>query len=275
MAKPHTRSDWTSLAGILVAAGCVLGGLLLEKGEFRDLTQVSAAVIVFGGTCGALVVSTPKQALRKALRRMSSLFRSVPMNQAHLLDQIVRLADVARRGGFPALEGEAEKTEDLFLKKSILLLADEVPESDLKRILETDLIIQEESAENDARVFEAAGAYAPTIGIIGAVLGLVQVMKHLDNLQDVGRGIAVAFVATLYGVGLANIVLLPFGSKIRAQARQSSHWREMIIEGVLQIREMKNPRLIRQLLQPFLESDDVREQPADAGRGPRALRRAS
>jgi chemotaxis protein MotA len=227
--------------------------LLLEKGDWRDLSQVSAAVIVFGGTCGAVVVSTPQKSLSKALRRLPSVLRRGSEASTLLLDEIVRLANVARRSGIISLGSQVDEIADPFLKKGIRLVADETPLAELRKIMETDLLVREESAESDAKVFEAAGGYAPTIGIIGAVLGLIQVMKHLDNIQEVGRGIAVAFVATVYGVGLANIILLPLGSKIRGQARIASQMREMTIEGVLQIKELKNPRLIRELLAPFTE----------------------
>jgi chemotaxis protein MotA len=251
--KNPKRLEFNFLFGVVIAAVWILGGLLLEKGDWRDLSQVSAAVIVFGGTCGAVVVSTPQKSLGKALRRLPSVLRRGSEASTSLLDEIVRLANVARRSGIISLGSQVEQITDPFLKKGIRLVADETPVAELRKILETDLIVREESAESDAKVFEAAGGYAPTIGIIGAVLGLIQVMKHLDNIQEVGRGIAVAFVATVYGVGLANIILLPLGSKIRAQARIASQMREMIIEGVLQIQELKNPRLIRQLLAPFTE----------------------
>lgn len=251
MKTSRTRLEFTLPFGIIIAAVCILGGLLLEKGDWRDLSQVSAAVIVFGGTCGALVVSTPKKSLSSALRRLPSVLRSGSADSSLLLEEIIRLSNAARRNGVIALGSQVDQIADPFLKKGIRLVADETPVADLRKIMETDLLIREGNAENDARVFEAAGGYAPTIGIIGAVLGLIQVMKHLDNIQEVGRGIAVAFVATVYGVGLANIVLLPLGNKIRAQARMASHVREMVIEGVLQVQDLKNPRLIRQMLEPF------------------------
>jgi chemotaxis protein MotA len=244
--------------------------LLLEKGDWRDLSQVSAAVIVFGGTCGAVVVSTPQKSLSKALRRLPSVLRRGSEASTLLLDEIVRLANVARRSGIISLGSQVDEIADPFLKKGIRLVADETPLAELRKILETDLLVREESAESDAKVFEAAGGYAPTIGIIGAVLGLIQVMKHLDNIQEVGRGIAVAFVATVYGVGLANIILLPLGSKIRGQARIASQMREMTIEGVLQIKELKNPRLIRELLAPFTEIEFDASQ-LDGGSSLRAV----
>lgn len=252
--KTSPRLEFNFLFGIAIAAVCILGGLLLEKGEWRDLSQVSAAIIVFGGTCGAVVVSTPNQSLKRAIRQLPSVFRGSAIATPALLEEILRLSNLARRTGVLSLDKEVRGIADPFLRKGIRLIADETPAADVQKILENDLFVREGSAENSAKVYEAAGGYAPTIGIIGAVLGLIQVMKHLDNIQEVGRGIAVAFVATVYGVGLANLILLPLGSKIRAQARLASQAREMIIEGVLQIQEGKNPRLIRQHLTPFVET---------------------
>jgi chemotaxis protein MotA len=251
--QTRPRLEFNFLIGIAIAAMCILGGLVLEKGEWRDLSQVSAAIIVFGGTLGAVVVSTPQSSLKNAIRQLPSVFRGSALASPALLEEVLRLSNLARRTGVLSLEKEVRGIADPFLRKGIRLIADETPASDVQKILENDLFIREGSAENNAKVYEAAGGYAPTIGIIGAVLGLIQVMKHLDNIQEVGRGIAVAFVATVYGVGLANLILLPLGSKIRAQARLASQAREMIIEGVLLIQEGKNPRLIRQHLLSFTE----------------------
>ena len=255
MSKPKQRFDPTFIAGLLIAVVCILGGLVLEKGDLHDVTQVTAALIVFGGTCGAVVVSTPKSSLMSALKRAPSVLWSTAGEPAALLERIIELCMSARRNGIVALEDEIEQISDRFLKKGITLLTDGFSAAEVRTLLETDMLLAEQDADDDAKVFDAAGGYAPTVGIIGAVLGLMQVMKHLDNIQDVGRGIAIAFVATVYGVGIANLVFLPMASKIRTQTRLASKTREMIIEGVVAIQEAKNPRLLRQLLEPFLGSD--------------------
>jgi chemotaxis protein MotA len=253
--EQHKRHfDPTFLAGLLIAAFCIMGGLILEKGELKDVAQVTSGLIVFGGTLGAVVVSTPLKTLLNAMRRFPSVFWSNLPEPNALMEDIVRLSNEARRDGLLALDGSVRKLSDPFLQKALMLVVDAHSADEIRTLLEMDTLISEQKADEDARVFDAAGGYAPTIGIIGAVLGLMQVMKHLDNIQDVGRGIAIAFVATVYGVGIANLIFLPVASKIRTQARQSSRIREMVIEGAVIIQKGKNPRLIRQLLDPYLPS---------------------
>jgi chemotaxis protein MotA len=251
MSKPKRRFDPTFLAGLLIALACILGGLVLEKGQVRDVTQVTAALIVFGGTIGAVVVATPKSALISAFKRAPSVLWSDAEEPAELIEKLVGFSLSARRSGVIALEPEVSEIEERFLKKGMTLLVDGFTASEIRTLLEVDMILAEQRADNDAKVFDAAGGYAPTIGIIGAVLGLMQVMKHLDNIQEVGQGIAIAFVATVYGVGVANLVFLPMASKVRTQTRLAAKTQEMIIEGVIAIQEGKNPRVLRQLLEPF------------------------
>jgi chemotaxis protein MotA len=251
------RFDPTFLAGLLIAAMCIMGGLILEKGELKDVAQVTSGLIVFGGTLGAVVVSTPMRTLLSALKRFPSVFWSDLPEPAALMEDIVRLSGEARRDGLLALDGSIRKLGDPFMRKAMMMVVDAHSAEEIRSLLEMEMIISEQRADEDARVYDAAGGYAPTIGIIGAVLGLMQVMKHLDNVQDVGRGIAIAFVATVYGVGIANLIFLPVASKIRTQSRQSSKIREMIIEGAVVIQKGKNPRLIRQLLDPYLPSSQA------------------
>ena len=156
-----------------------------------------------------------------------------------------------------------------------MLLVDGFTAIEIRNILEMDMIVSEQQADNDAKVFDSAGGYAPTIGIIGAVLGLMQVMKHLDNIQDVGRGIAIAFVATVYGVGIANLIFLPMGSKMRTQTRLGTRNQEMVVEAVIAIHDGMNPRMLRQLLQPFVYGDAMpKTSEADAS-AVEEMRRAS
>jgi chemotaxis protein MotA len=251
MTTPSRRFAFTSVAGFVLAAACILGGLILEKGDLRDVGQVTVALIVFGGTAGAVFVSTPNTLILSALRRARSLIWENTDDASSILEELIRFATKARRTGIVSLDGDAQEVKNAFLKKGMLLLIDGVDATDLRRTLELDQVVFENEVENDAKVFETAGGYAPTIGIIGAVLGLIQVMKHLESLQDVGSGIAVAFVATVYGVGFANLVLLPIGNRIRARAHLELHIRELIIEGVISVQAGKNPRLTRRLLDAF------------------------
>jgi chemotaxis protein MotA len=266
MKKSHRQFAIISLAGFALAAASILGGLIMERGELRDVGQVTAALIVFGGTAGAVLVSTPVSLLLSALRRARSLVWESKENASSILEELIRYGTKARRSGVISLESEAQEIQNPFLKKGMMLLIDGVDAAEIRGALELDQVIFENEVDNDAQVFEIAGGYAPTIGIIGAVLGLIQVMKHLESLQDVGRGIAVAFVATVYGVGFANLVLLPIGNRIRTRAHLDSHIRELIIEGVISIQAGKNPQLTRRMLDAFVppqEGDTYRAEPAE------------
>lgn len=253
--KNKKQFDPTFLLGLAIAMACIIGGLVLEKGQVKDVAQVTSALIVFGGTIGAVVVSTPMRLLRNAVKRAPSVFWSNLPEPRLLIDEIVRLSHEARKDGLKGLDNAVTKMPNSLLKKAMMLVVDDYDASAIRTILDKEMELAEQQSDEDARVYDAAGGYAPTIGIIGAVLGLMQVMKHLDNVQDVGRGIAIAFVATVYGVGIANLLFLPLASKIRAQSRQDSKIRQMIIEGALIVQEGKNPRLIRQLLEPYISGN--------------------
>jgi chemotaxis protein MotA len=190
------------------------------------------------------------------------------VNESIWIDRLVQCAQQARRNGIVSLEAQADQLGHPFLRKALMLAVDGVDTREIRSMLELELRLLEDRTERDAKVFEAAGGYAPTIGIIGAVMGLIQVMKQLDNISEVGKGIAVAFVATVYGVGFANLVLLPAAMKIRARARMESTLCELMLEGVVSIAEGLNPKLIRDKLESFLEDPPVR-------RGPSAVPEAS
>jgi chemotaxis protein MotA len=275
-AKPQKAGlhlDLSTLLGIAIALGGIIGGLILEKGTLQDLTQFTAALIVFGGTLGAVLVSNPMASVVGAARRVRSVLVAREPAFEDVLDMIVQCSAKARRTGIVSLEDQAAKLQDPCLRKGVELAVDGVDTAQIRETLELDLRLAEDTAERDAKVFEQAGGYAPTIGILGAVMGLIQVMKHLENIAEVGRGIAVAFVATIYGVGVANLVLLPIAAKIRAHCALEMRLREMVVEGVVCIAEGLNPRLIHRKLESFLP-----EQPAaaKAEKGPQpALRNAA
>lgn len=246
------KPDLMTVIGLLVAFAGLSAGLLLEGGEFKDVKQFTAALIVFGGTLGAVLVSTPMSSVISAARRARTvLFAQEPAFE-DVLEVIVQCAVQARRSGIVSLEDEMASLQNPYLRKGIELAVDGVDTTQIRDMLELDLRLSEELAERDARVFEQAGGYAPTIGIMGAVMGLMQVMKQLENISEVGRGIAVAFVATIYGVGVANLILLPAASKIRARAAIDTRLRELVVEGVVCVAEGLNPRLIRRKLESFL-----------------------
>lgn len=246
------RVDWCTLAGLALALGGILGGLVLEGGRIQDVAQITAAAIVLGGTIGAVLISKPFDAVHSACRRLAEiLFPPHEPGLVETTEHLIGLARQVRRLGIAFLEDEAQKTEDPFLRKALGIAADGVDSRELRHIMELEIETEQRRFEADAAVFEAGGGYSPTIGIIGAVLGLIQVMKHLDHLEEVGRGIAVAFVATVYGVALANILLLPLSAKIQARGRRSAELRELTLTGVLAIAAGTNPRLIQLQLDAY------------------------
>lgn len=265
--------DIASVAGLLLAAGGILGGLLLEGGRIRDVSQVTAAIIVFGGTLGAVMVQTPPSTLWRALRRLPQVFVHADASRPALLDDIIGYATKARKMGLVSLETIAGGIEDPFLAKALNLAVDGTDLKELRQTMELEIAIEERRAEADARVYESAGGYAPTIGIIGAVMGLIQVMKNLANIDEVGHGIAVAFVATVYGVASANLFFLPAAGKIKARAAHEAEAREMILEGVSSIVEGLNPKIIRSKLEGYLGARA--QAKADAAAPARAARSAA
>lgn len=250
-----TRPDVISVAGLLMAVACILGGLLMEGGKIRDVAQITAALIVLGGTAGAVMVSTPLPVLKGALRRSASVFMDAGPDLGKICEEVIGYATKARKNGLVSLEEEADAIADPFLRKALNLGVDGTDIQEIRGILELQIEVEEQTAEAEAKVFESAGGYAPTIGIIGAVLGLIQVMKNLANIDEVGHGIAVAFVATVYGVASANLLFLPMASKIKARQRAVAQRQELILEGVAGIVEGLNPKLIREKLQAFSGSD--------------------
>ncbi|MGC9949441.1 MAG: flagellar motor protein [Bryobacteraceae bacterium] len=272
MKKPSgRRPDLATMGGLALALAGILGGLVLEKGKVSDVAQLTAAIIVLGGTLGAVMVTTPMDLLRSAAGKFGTVFFEASHAPEAVVEQIIGYAAKARKNGIVSLEGETETIRDPFLRKALNLAVDGTDLQELRRMMELEIALEEHRGEAEAKVYEAAGGYAPTIGIIGAVLGLIQVMKHLANIDEVGRGIAVAFVATVYGVASANILFLPAGSKLRSRMHAAVEMRELMLEGVLGIAEGLNPKLIRIKLEayapPPAPSKAPKESPAPAASG--------
>jgi chemotaxis protein MotA len=245
------RMDFATLGGLALALFGILGGLLLEGGKLGDIAQLTAAIIVLGGTLGAVMVSMPMEVLKRAATRLVSVVRDSAPPLDSVLEEIIRYATKARQNGLVSLEQESETVTDPFLRKALTLAVDGTDLQEIRSMLELEIEMEEALVDAEAKVFEGAGGYAPTIGIIGAVLGLIQVMKNLANIDEVGHGIAVAFVATVYGVGLANLFLLPCAQKIRARAHAETQRKELMIEGVSGIVEGLNPKLIRMKIEAY------------------------
>jgi chemotaxis protein MotA len=250
-AKASAKPDIASIAGLVVAFGGILGGLIIEGGKIKDITQFTAALIVLGGTSGAVMVSVPLKTLIGGLKRLKGVFLDPKVEMSGMIEEVIGFATKARKNGLVSLEAEAFAIEDPFLKKALTLAVDGTDLQEIRKMLELEIELEEHHAESEAKVFECAGGYSPTVGIIGAVMGLIQVMKNLANIDEVGHGIAVAFVATVYGVGMANLFFLPAASKIKARIHDEVQRKELILEGVSGIVEGLNPKLIRIKLEAY------------------------
>ena len=250
--KPGLKLDFGSVGGLAVALGGILGGLVLDKGKISDVTQVNAALIILGGTLGAVMVTNPFSLFVSAVKKFPSVFFDRDQPVASTIEDIITYATQARKQGIVSLEQQANTIQDPFLQKALKLAVDGIEMNEIRSIMELEIDLVEHAGEAEAKVFEAAGGYSPTIGIIGAVLGLMQVMKNLANIDEVGRGIASAFVATVYGLVCANLFFLPAAAKLHGRVKESVRLREMMLEGVLSIVEGLNPKMIRIKLDAYL-----------------------
>lgn len=244
--------DKSSFAGLALAVIGILAGLLIEGGNIGQVLQPTAAMIVFGGTIGAVMLQFPLQTVLSAFRQLFTVFWMKPDTGDALLKQILVFANKARRSGIVSLDQDLATVSDPFLKQALMLAVDGTEPTELRKIMELEIDNNCELEERIPAVFESAGGFSPTIGIIGAVMGLIQVMQHLDKMDEVGKGIAVAFVATIYGVGAANILFLPVAGKLKIRMREHQMRREMLLEGVISILEGMNPRMIEIKLNSFL-----------------------
>jgi chemotaxis protein MotA len=267
--KGGSKIDLATVGGLVLALGGIILGLTLEGGSLKEILQPTAAMIVFGGTIGAVMITTPLAVLGRAARALLSIFVEKTQSPLAAIEEIIGYAAKARRNGIVSLEQEAGVADDEFLKKALNLAVDGTDLQEIRKMMELEMSIQEHSKEMEAKVFDAAGGYAPTIGIIGAVLGLIQVMKHLENIEEVGKGIAVAFVATIYGVASANLLFLPAANKIRARSHAAMQLNELLLEGVAGIVEGLNPKLIRTKLEAYgaAEAAGKSKQPSGANAG--------
>jgi chemotaxis protein MotA len=249
--KASSKPDFATIIGLILAFGGICAGLLMEGGKLQDVAQVTSALIVMGGTVGAVMITTPLDILMRAAKQFSSVIFGKALSMNDTIEEIIGYAAQARKNGIVSLEQEAAAIQDHFLRKALGLAVDGIESDKIRDIMELEIEIFEQHSEAEAKVFEAAGGYAPTIGIIGAVMGLIQVMKNLADIDEVGRGIAVAFVATIYGVAAANIIFLPVANKLKARAKEEIHMREMMLQGVLSIAEGLNQKLIRVQLEAY------------------------
>ncbi len=245
--------DRSATIGVVVALAGIGVGLHLDGCKVGQLLQPTAALIVFGGTLGAVVVQFPFAVMKRAVAQLQPVFMGSSDPAAALIEDLSRYAMQARRNGLLSLDSELEMVRNPFLRKGLMLAVDGSRANDLRDTME--MVMQTEADQEDLlpKVFEAAGGYAPTIGILGAVIGLIQVMQRLDNINEVGRGIAVAFVATIYGVGAANLLFFPCAGRIRILMHRRQVLRELMLEGVLAIVERTSPRVLEAKLAVYVE----------------------
>lgn len=261
--KQSRKLDLATVGGLVLGIGGIVGGLVLEGGNVREIAAPTALLIVLGGTFGAVLVSTPFDLLRGAFETLTGVFFEKQQRPEAMIDRIVDYSTKARKNGIVSLEQAANDAEDPFLRKALNLAVDGTDLQELRRMMELEIAIEEHHAESEAKIFEGAGGYAPTIGIIGAVLGLIQVMKDLADIEKVGHGIATAFVATIYGVAFANLLFLPAAGKIKARAQRNAQMRELILEGVVGIVEGANPKLIRSKLEAYSRREQGKARPSE------------
>jgi len=252
--------DITSVGGLLFAVAMILVGQALEGGHVGSILQATAAMIVFGGTIGAVAVAFPLPDFVRGLKMAGMAFLNKKVDLKGVAKQIVDLASVARRDGVLALESKLGDVQDPFLKRALGYVVDGVDAQVTRESLETAMEMEFLEATQGAKVWESAGGFAPTVGILGAVLGLIHVMENLSDPSKLGGGIATAFVATVYGVGAANLIFLPMATKLKRKVGLAKERQVLIVEGVLSIQEGLNPRVLEEKLRAF-----TGEQPGEKG----------
>ena len=244
--------DIMTIVGLIFGIGAIIGGNLLEGGHTESLMIFTAFFIVFGGTLGAVMVQTPLSVFILSLKRATWMIMPPRNDSKAMIQKIVEWSQLARKEGLLSLQGAAEDENDSFSRNGLQMLADGSEPEAMRNVMEVELSMTEHKDLLAAKVWEGFGGYSPTVGIIGAVMGLIHVMNNLADPAALGPGIAVAFVSTIYGVGLANMIFLPMASKLKTIIGGQSQYREMIIDGLVAIAEGENPRNIDSKLQGYL-----------------------
>lgn len=244
--------DRLSLIGIILGLTAIIGGQMLEGGRIQSLLQITAFLIVLGGTIGAVLLQSTNSHFIAGVRMARWIILPPNPNLDNWLKTIITWSTTARRGGLLALESPLVSEKDLFVKRALQLLVDGGEPDSIRHTMELEISAYEEKSRAAAKIWEAAGGYAPTIGILGAVMGLIHVMENLSDPSKLGSGIAVAFVATIYGVGFANLFFLPIASKLKNIVAAEVKRREMLVEGIVAIAHGENPRIIESRLRSFI-----------------------
>lgn len=244
--------DYVSIAGLVLGLAAILLGQVFEGGHLGSLVQPTAFMIVIGGTVGAVMLQSPLHVFRKGLRISRWAFIPPDLRLPDMIAEIVSWSGVARKEGLLALENQMDRLGDPFLRKGLQLLVDGVEPDRMREVLEVEIGTWETDMKQASKIWEAAGGYAPTVGIIGAVMGLIHVMENLSDPSKLGAGIAVAFVATIYGVGSANLIFLPIAKKLQIVISHHVAMREMVVDGLIGIAHGDNPRVIQSRLEGYV-----------------------
>ena len=255
--------DISTVVGLILGFGALILAFVMEGGTVYALIKDTAAMIVFGGTIGAVMISYPLKDIISIPRLIKEAFVTNKSNVENIINTFVKLAETARKEGLLSLESIIEDENnkfDPFIKKGIRLVVDGVELELTKNILETEMYLMEQKHKHEAGIFEAAGGFSPTMGIIGTVMGLVHVLGNMKDPDNLGSAIAVAFIATLYGVSAANLFWLPIANKLKNKAKQLKLEKQLIIEGVLSIQAGENPRIIEEKLRIFLNEQIKKEK---------------
>ncbi|MFI5303787.1 MAG: flagellar motor protein [Nitrospiria bacterium] len=247
--------DILTILGVVIGLTALLGGQAIEGGHLESLLQMTAAIIVLGGTLGAVMVQFTLPVFLRSIKLAIEVLISHKDESLDYIEKMVEYSTIVRKQGILALENKVKEIKDPFMKKGLQLLIDGIQPGQIRDILEVDCGFREEYHHMSSKVFEAAGGYCPTFGIIGAVMGLIHVMENLADPSKLGAGIAVAFVATIYGVLSANLIFLPIGNKLKLRARLESITYELIIEGLMSIAGGENPRMMQEKLEGFLREN--------------------
>ncbi|GAB5046058.1 flagellar motor protein [Thermodesulfovibrio sp. TK110] len=244
--------DLVALLGLIIGVGAIIAGNIAEGGTTAHLVQAAAAIIVFGGTLGATILSFPLKDIITAFISLKFIFFSRSVNFDEAIETILDLLVIARKRGLLALQEELDRIDDSFLKRGITYVIDGVSPNIIKESLQQEIYAYEEIIRRAARVYDSAGGFAPTIGIIGAILGLIHVLKNVADPSKIGIGIATAFVATIYGVGSANLIFIPIAKRIVNKLEDEILLMELMVEGILGIEAGMNPYFLRTKLESFV-----------------------
>lgn len=252
--------DLTTIIGIVFGLGALIGGYMWDGGHISALIVPSAMLIVFGGTIGAVVVSFPMSTLKETPKALKMAFKETKRDPGAIIDELVDMATVARREGVLALEQRAQEHSNDFLRDGLMMVVDGTDPELTRQILELEMDALEHHHEGWAKIFESAGGFAPTMGIIGTVMGLIHVLGNLSEPSTLGPAIAVAFAATLYGVASANVIYMPLAQKIKVRSKEQISEMELMLEGILALQAGENPQLIKKKLKSFLHQEQKKPE---------------